>query len=909
MSKNNEKYAGQIRLLIPINELSPQSQDEIVQKSEITELKKDKFLFKQGDRDDYSYYLLEGEIELLANDQLHNTITGGSERACYAMAQLQPRQFSARSKTPCVIFKVNRNILDKYMVLAEKKPDDAGSDDFDSTGGEMEVSDIESEDDIDWMTRMLQSELFARIPMANMHHVFAVLEPVEYSAGDTVVSQGEAGEHYYIIAEGKCIVSRRPKEKAESIKLAELGPGDSFGEEALIMDSTRNATVTMATDGILMQLSKDNFNKLIKEPTLNAVRYDEAQDLIYKGACWLDVRYPGEYSESHIKGSINIPLNLLRMQSEKIDKDREYIVYCDTGGRSSTAAFLLIERGYNVRYLQGGLISNPNIATEASREQSTPAQAADEKPPSAVNKPATPAKSTAAPASQPAKTQPEPEPEASQPEPQPEQPQPAPKPAPVADSAAPPAAKTPATQTATAKSSTPEAEKQIEETGDMEITDPNIKTSYIETELERTNIKLRDIEKIREEVAEVERQKQEQAIKELEKERSDLEQQRKAAQKEAEKLRLEEEKRIEKLKKDSEKKLSEEKKKLEAIYNKNTSEMEKINKLKKELEEKEARARAELEKENEKALKMKQEAEEMARREKEKLEQESIEARRMLDEARRMKEEIEAARKSIEQESQANKAEQQKKEKELQEKVKIKLEAERRKLAEQLAKNNMDLEQAQKERAAAEAARKAAHEEAQRIIEEYKREHEKTRMVEEEKLRQEREKLEREANQLKEQMEAIRQDKQKAEQEKLEAQKQIAMLKIKSVQSKDKDEETRQTISEQIRQVEAKISEADKQIEEVENAEKQAVEAVYINQADLDRQSEEEKRLQQQLQEDLHEFIAEHEEQTRKAGEKLSTNDYMKRINERAEAARQQAARATESLFADVASMLDDDDK
>ncbi len=680
MSKDKEKYSDFIRQLIPINELSPASQNEIIDKAEITRLKKKKFIFNQGDRDDFSYYLLEGEIELLANNQLHNTIVGSTDRARYAMAQLQPRQFSARGKTECVLFKIYRNDLDKVMVMSERNNENAADTTEDIGVAEMEVSEIESEDDVDWMTRMLQSELFARIPMANMHHVFAILEPVEFNTGDVVVKQGDPGEHYYIIAEGRCTVSRKPKSGADDIKLAELGPGDSFGEEALIMDATRNATITMNSDGILMQLSKEDFNKLIKEPTLNAVSYDQAQDLVYKGAQWLDVRFTEEFSQSHIKGGVNIPLNLLRMQSDKISKDKDYIVYCDTGGRSSTAAFLLIERGYNVHYLKGGLISNPNAAKESGGSEAQAAEA--------------PAAAKPAPAAE-------------------QQPAQAPEKAATEQAQEEKAESKAVTEEKPAKSSQPQAadagtEKPEQAKVEDEPMDPQVHASVIEAELERTNIKLQDAEKIRQEVAEAEKKKQEEIIKALEQERKTLEQQKKQAQKEAEKIRLEEEKKIEKLKKDSEKQLLAEKKKLEQIYNKNTNDMENLQKMKKELEEKERKAQEKLEKESQVAQQMKQEAEDMAKREKEKLEKESQEAKRMLEEAMRMKEEIEAAKKTMQVQSEADKQAQEQKEKDLQAKVKQKLEQERRKLADQLAKNNMDLERAQQEKAAAEAARKAA---------------------------------------------------------------------------------------------------------------------------------------------------------------------------------------------------------
>jgi len=228
----------------------------------------------------------------------------------------------------------------------------------------MGVSHIEEEDSGDWMTKMLQSDLFARLPMANIQQLFAFLEPVAYEKGDAVIKQGDPGDNYYIIQEGTCEVARVPGEGKKSVKLGEMTVGDSFGEESLLTDSTRNATVTMLTDGIMMQLNKDNFVELIKKPSLSSVSFDQATAIVNEGGEWIDVRFAKEFEVSHIEASTNIPLNLLRIQMDKFNHDLHYVLYCDTGGRSSSAAFLLTQNGFQVSYLEGGLESNPAAGTE-----------------------------------------------------------------------------------------------------------------------------------------------------------------------------------------------------------------------------------------------------------------------------------------------------------------------------------------------------------------------------------------------------------------------------------------------------------------------------------------------------------------------------------------------------------------
>jgi len=359
MSAEIEQFAEAIKQLIPISDLSPGAQNDVIEAAEILEFKKKKTVFEQGDKDHYSYYVLAGELELIADKHVHNTITAGSDNARYAIAQLQPRQFSAKAKTPVTVLRLDRGTLDRLMVHEGNKETDIAD-----TGVEMGVSHIEEEDSGDWMTKMLQSDLFARLPMANIQQLFAYLEPVAYEKGYAVIKQGDPGDNYYIIQEGTCEVTRVPGEGKKPVKLGEMGVGDNFGEESLLTDSTRNATVTMLTDGVMMQLNKDNFVELIKKPSLSTVSFDQATAIVNEGGEWIDVRFAKEFEVSHIEASTNIPLNLLRIQMDKFNHDLHYVLYCDTGGRSSSAAFLLTQNGFHVSYLEGGLESNPAAGTE-----------------------------------------------------------------------------------------------------------------------------------------------------------------------------------------------------------------------------------------------------------------------------------------------------------------------------------------------------------------------------------------------------------------------------------------------------------------------------------------------------------------------------------------------------------------
>lgn len=335
-----------LKTLVPPNALNAENFQELAGKAFIEDVPAGKTIFKTGDADRKTVYLLEGEI-VLADDAGHAlTIRGGTDAAKHPLANSQPRKQAAKTKTPCKITRFDSDLLDILLT-------------WDQLSG-IEVNEIQDrdgadDDDSDWMTRILQSQAFLQIPPANIQAMFMRMQELPVRAGDIVIKQGDDGDFYYIIKHGRAKVTRASKAGAE-LTLATLKDGDAFGEEALLSEAKRNATISMESDGMLMRLSKENFNALLKEPMLSWLTLDEAKERVAAGAKLLDVRLESEHSNNGIAGSMNIPLFMLRLKADSLKADTPYIVYCDTGRRSSAAAFLLGERGFEAYVLQGGLM-------------------------------------------------------------------------------------------------------------------------------------------------------------------------------------------------------------------------------------------------------------------------------------------------------------------------------------------------------------------------------------------------------------------------------------------------------------------------------------------------------------------------------------------------------------------------
>jgi CRP-like cAMP-binding protein/rhodanese-related sulfurtransferase len=340
-----------LKTFSPLDGLKAENLHALARKIHIREMAGGRTLFKEGDSEKKTFYLVNGSVELRADDKLVGTIRSGSPEARAALAPGLPRKFTARASDDIEYIMIDSDLLDVLLT-------------WDQTG-QYEVAELQSDGlDVtgDWMTTLLQTKAFHRIPPANIQAIFMRMQRINYKERDVVIKQGTEGDYFYVVVSGKCVVTRETPLNKEGIKLAELGTGDSFGEEALIAEAKRNATVTMATDGTLMRLGKADFQTLLNEPLLQWVDYDKAKEIVAHGGKWLDVRLPSEFQNFRIDGAVNIPLYFIRLKLNALDKNIQYVVCCDTGRRSSAAAYILSERGFEAYVLKGGL-----AGTEAAR--------------------------------------------------------------------------------------------------------------------------------------------------------------------------------------------------------------------------------------------------------------------------------------------------------------------------------------------------------------------------------------------------------------------------------------------------------------------------------------------------------------------------------------------------------------
>jgi len=335
--------ASDLAKLYPLDSLRPEHLEQVAKEATIEEFGKGTTLFKAGDTDEQTLYVLSGVIQGEYPDGKVKKTDASSLQGRYALGDLQPRRFTAKvASMAATVVKIDRRFMEKILCWDQlSRAENFRHYDPDPKGNR-------------WVFRLLQNRALHKMPTGNIERMFQRFEEIAVVGGQIIMREGDPADYFYVIKEGTCAVSKHST--TGDAVVAYLVRGDTFGEDALLTNSTRNATVTMKNDGRLMRLSSRDFTEVLKPPVVDWVSPGQASILVRQGALILDVRMPEEFNDRAVKGALNVPLYVLRERAaQEFERGRKVVVYCNTGERSAAAAFILSKMGMNVVALQGGL--------------------------------------------------------------------------------------------------------------------------------------------------------------------------------------------------------------------------------------------------------------------------------------------------------------------------------------------------------------------------------------------------------------------------------------------------------------------------------------------------------------------------------------------------------------------------
>jgi CRP-like cAMP-binding protein len=118
-----------------------------------------------------------------------------------------------------------------------------------------------------------------------------------FSAGDQIITEGNTGTEFYIIAEGKVTVHK------EGIQVRRMHAGSYFGEQALLYDCQRTATIRAATPVTCYCIGKEKLEKVLGNRLINT---------IYRGSCMIAIENDAQLKELSIR-QMNIILEEIKV--------------------------------------------------------------------------------------------------------------------------------------------------------------------------------------------------------------------------------------------------------------------------------------------------------------------------------------------------------------------------------------------------------------------------------------------------------------------------------------------------------------------------------------------------------------------------------------------------------------------
>jgi len=225
--------------------LEPKEKNVVIDAMEEVKVAKGEWIIKQGDDGDNIYVIDAGDLDCFKvlnkgeEPTFLKTYHPGEAFGELALLYNAPRAASIQAKTDCVLFALDRETFNHIVKDAEVKRRER----FENTLSKIEL--LESIDP------------YERSKIAD------VVTVEKFKSGDTIITQGSAGNKFYFVEDGTASASKVLQGKTEEEEVYKYHAGDYFGELALLKNEPRAANVKATSDVTLLALERDTFNRVL----------------------------------------------------------------------------------------------------------------------------------------------------------------------------------------------------------------------------------------------------------------------------------------------------------------------------------------------------------------------------------------------------------------------------------------------------------------------------------------------------------------------------------------------------------------------------------------------------------------------------------------------------------------------
>ena len=242
-------YTGLLRRMPIFATMSDEEIHLLVARLKIGRHKPGEVIIRQGKRGDRFYIIRQGHVEVTHRDdhgetEIVNHLYRGDYFGELALLEDTPRRATCRATIPT-----------ETLILTKRDFDELVRKRFEMRG--------KLDDSIAYAELLRRIPIFSEMDGFQVQHIAAKLREETLEKDTLVIRQGDIGDKFYVIKEGKVLVyvSVEGEEKV----IAERGPGDYVGEIALLLDEPRTATVKTLTTVSFLTLDRSDFEKLVTE--------------------------------------------------------------------------------------------------------------------------------------------------------------------------------------------------------------------------------------------------------------------------------------------------------------------------------------------------------------------------------------------------------------------------------------------------------------------------------------------------------------------------------------------------------------------------------------------------------------------------------------------------------------------
>nr|XP_034840640.1 cGMP-dependent protein kinase, isozyme 1-like isoform X2 [Maniola hyperantus] len=255
----DEKSAELIKKAIMANEFLTNIMDEarllaVVEAMSPQEFPAGSLLIREGESGSHLFVSAHGQFEVLKGGQVVKNFGSGEAFGELAILYKAKRFASIRCLTEAKVWTLERRIFQRIMVRSGRQ---------------------EQEDNVRFLSSV---PLLQGIHPIELTKIADFLKREFFLEGTAVVRQGDRGDKFYIIRGGEVVVTKREEDGSER-RVGSLGRGDYFGEQALLHEDRRLATVTALHKGVeCLTLERSHFTELLGNlEELKNVRHSDSR--------------------------------------------------------------------------------------------------------------------------------------------------------------------------------------------------------------------------------------------------------------------------------------------------------------------------------------------------------------------------------------------------------------------------------------------------------------------------------------------------------------------------------------------------------------------------------------------------------------------------------------------------------